>query len=124
MSIPIKILLVDDEQDLLNCHKVLLELDWASATCAHSYYEAHKFIENEHFDIVVTDYSMPKMHGIYLLDMIKDKRPDLPVIIVSAYVDDAMREKAMIKKADLVLKKGYTYSYLLECIMKILKKRK
>jgi len=124
MNIPIKILLVDNEQDFLDVHKALLELDGAETSSALNYNEALKLLEKNKFDIVITDYSMPGMHGIYLLDMIKDMNPDLPVIIVSAYLDDEKREKARRKKADLVLEKGYDYSFLLSCIIKLLKKKR
>ena len=123
MKHSLKILLVDDEQDFLNVLGILFEMDGAETSFALNYSEALEFLDKIDFDIVITDYRMPRMHGLYLLDMIKDKRPNMPVIIVSAYVDDKMREQARRKKADLVLQKPFEYEYLLAGIRKLLKKK-
>jgi CheY-like chemotaxis protein len=123
MKQSVKILLVDDEQDLLDMFGMLFDLDGAETSFAHSYSEALDLLDKKEFDIVVTDYKMPRMHGIYLLEMIKDKNPRIPVIIMSAYLDEDIIKEARLKKADLVLRKPFEYADLLAGIHKLLKKK-
>ncbi len=124
MGQPIKILLVDNEQDFLDLFKVLLELDGAVVTCALNYNEALGHIEKEEFDIVITDYSMPRMHGLYLLEMIKDARPDLPVIVMSVVFTEERKQQARERNADLLLDKPFEREVLIEGIRKLMRKKK
>jgi len=123
MKNALKILLVDDDQDFLDVLGLLFEMDGADTHYAHNYNEALDLLERELFDIVVTDYRMPRMHGLYLLDMIKDKNPDMPVIVVSAFGTDEFIEQAKRKKADLILRKPFDYSELLAGISRLMKKK-
>jgi CheY-like chemotaxis protein len=44
--------------------------------------------------VILSDINMPGMDGLALLREIKEKRPDLPVIMVTAYGDDERRRRA------------------------------
>jgi len=49
---------------------------------------------NIQFDLVVTDFHMPGMSGVEVARAIRDAQPDLPVIVVSGYITDALRTQA------------------------------
>lgn len=117
-----KVLLVDNEEDFLDVFGNLLEMDGHTVKCATGYNEALALVESEDFDIVVTDYSMPGMHGIFLLEMVKDVKPNMPVIIVTAYGNEEINAKAKRKGADLVLNKPFKHEELVAGIRKALKK--
>ncbi|MFA6449551.1 MAG: response regulator [bacterium] len=123
MKQAIKILLVDDEQDFLDVFGAILDMDGAETSFAHGYNEALDLFEKNEYDIVITDYSMPGWDGLYLLDMIKSQKPDMPVIIVSNYLNDEKTRKAYRMKADWVLKKQFAYEELLAGIQRLLRKK-
>jgi CheY-like chemotaxis protein len=50
--------------------------------------EAVDLIDLHPPDVVVTDLHMPKHDGVWLLEQIKSRMPDVPVILVSGYIDD------------------------------------
>jgi YesN/AraC family two-component response regulator len=50
--------------------------------------EAFELYKNESPDIVVTDIKMPKIDGIQLIELIRNKDRNIPIIIVSAYERD------------------------------------
>jgi CheY-like chemotaxis protein len=57
------------------------------------------------FDIVVTDYNMPQHSGIDVITAIRRMRPDLPTILVSGYVSDELRARAVAQGVCHVLEK-------------------
>lgn len=59
------------------------------------------------FDVVVTDQSMPGMTGIELARRLRRLRPDLPIILLSGYLDDAALEQVQGLQLDGVLQKPY-----------------
>lgn len=84
---PLRILAVDDDAlVLLNTAAILEELGHTVAE-AYSASAALNLLEEEPFDLVITDHAMPKMTGLQLSDAIKDKWPDIPVIIVTGYAE-------------------------------------
>jgi len=122
MASNLKILLVDDEPDVLDVIGNLLEMEGYDVRFARDYYDALAVVDEESFDIVITDYRMPKMHGIYLLDMLKDSHPDLPVIIITAYSGSELMAEAKRKGADAFLPKPFTFEALDSTIKKVMKK--
>lgn len=122
MKNKLRILLVDDVQDILDVIGMLLEMDGHEVRYAMNYNDALALVESEHFDLVISDYRMPRMHGLYLLEMIKDVKPDLPVIIMTAYGTDDMLAEAKRKGVDMVLTKPFSYNELADGIRKLNRK--
>lgn len=63
-------------------------------------------------DAIVSDYRLQGFSGLDLLRKIKPLRPDLPIIIISGYVDDALRSKALDEGASSVISKTSDLSEL------------
>ena len=61
--------------------------------------------EPDVFDLIVTDYKMPGHTGFDMIRAIKAIRPDMPVVLVSGYLSDKLREQAERVGADAVLAK-------------------
>ena len=118
----LKILLVDDEPDVLDVIGNLLEMENYEVSYARDYYDALAKVDEEKFDLVITDYRMPKMHGIYLLDMIKDGHPELPVILITAYSGAELMAEAKRKGADAYIAKPFTFETLDSTIKKVMRK--
>jgi CheY-like chemotaxis protein len=49
--------------------------------------KALELFRKERFDLVVTDYKMPDMNGVELIAKLRDERPEIPVILISGFVD-------------------------------------
>jgi len=83
---PGRILIVDDEKDMLvllkriisedTDHRVVMEADPLKAL---------ELFREQPFDLVITDLKMPKMDGIKLLEGVKKVNPDVSVVIMTAY---------------------------------------
>lgn len=79
----------------------------------------HKFDE-EHFDLVITDVRMPGMSGTDLLIYLKDKAPDLPVVLISGFNLDPLELERASAQADQLLKKPYHISDIVEVLHRFL----
>jgi CheY-like chemotaxis protein len=93
-----------------------------SVTCYESGRTALEAIKADPFgcDAVVTDYQLLGYSGIDLLAHIKRIRPDLPVIIISGYVDEALKTKAREGGALMVISKSRDLSELYLALRKVL----
>jgi DNA-binding NtrC family response regulator len=81
-----RILAVDDEAPIREMlKKGLSQVGGHSVDVARSGFEAIEKVENDLFDLVLTDMKMPEMDGIELLKTIKGTRPDIMVILMTAY---------------------------------------
>jgi DNA-binding NtrC family response regulator len=78
-----KILVVDDEDAIRSMICVVLKADDREFVEAANGTEAKHLIESSSFDLVISDVIMPDCDGIELVMSIRQKRPDLPVIIMS-----------------------------------------
>ena len=84
-----RVLLVDDDGDALTvCESSLTARGFAVTACADSA-QVMALVRTRPFDVAVLDLRMPTLEGTDLLPLIKKDHPDLPVIIASAYCDDA-----------------------------------
>lgn len=84
-----KVLLIDDEADILEVVGLILETEGFEVTKSISGAEALVKLETEHFDIVVSDYLMPKMDGIQLLKKVREQKDFTPFIFFSGNADES-----------------------------------
>lgn len=101
-----KILVVDDEKNILKLYKSELEDEGYDVITASSGREALEVFEREAPDLVTLDILMPDMDGIQVLRQMKEKRPNIPVIMLTAYDyrDDFsvwVSDAYMVKSSDL-----------------------
>ncbi|MBI4845262.1 MAG: sigma-54-dependent Fis family transcriptional regulator [Candidatus Omnitrophica bacterium] len=80
-----RILLVDDEQDLLEWLSVVLENEGYAVRVTTSAQDALKFFKQEQFDMVISDIRMPDVSGIELLKLLKKHDPEVIVLMITAY---------------------------------------
>jgi len=88
-----KILIIDDDSYICNLLVNYLKQNNYDAEGALSGIKGKKKIEQEKFDLVLCDYRLPDTDGLNMLKHIKLKRPNLPVIIITAYANVKMAVK-------------------------------
>jgi two-component system chemotaxis response regulator CheB len=90
-----KILIVDDEPDLIYALQESLAADKAlfDVVTAENGREALMILAREDVHLVVADINMPEMNGIELLDEIKRRYPEIGVILMSAYGTEKLRQE-------------------------------
>jgi DNA-binding response OmpR family regulator len=101
-----KILIVDDDLTILRFYKEELEEEEYEVVTASTGKDALEMFEKENPDIVTLDILIPDIDGISLLRKMKEQRPDIPIIMSTAYdyKDDFAvwaSEAYIIKSSDL-----------------------
>ena len=80
-----KILVADDEMSIRLLYSEELKEEGYEVYMASNGREALEMVEKLPLDLVILDIKMPEMDGIEALRQIKEKRPNLPVILSTAY---------------------------------------
>lgn len=82
-----RILIIDDDATICLMLQGLLKRKGFDADTVFSAGEAIKKLENETFDLVLSDFRLPDFDGLELLQKIKAMHPSVPVIIMTSYAD-------------------------------------
>ena len=78
-----KVMLVDDEKDFIEILSQRLETRGLKVIAVTSGEEALAMTDDQNFDVAVVDFAMPGINGIETLKQIKEKRPDIEVIMLT-----------------------------------------
>ena len=120
---PIKTLIVDDEETLLEQAEVFLKErdEQIQVQTVSSAEKALKILEEEEFDVIVSDYQMPDTDGLELLKEIKSEKDfDIPFIMFTGKGREDVAVKALNLGADRYVQKGgdpeIQYDILMEAI--------
>jgi len=80
-----KILIVDDELLILKIIGDILSKEGYEVKTAINYFNASRYLEEEKFDVVITDIRMPEKSGIDLLTHVREINSDIPVILMTGF---------------------------------------
>jgi CheY-like chemotaxis protein len=120
-----KILLLDDDQDLLDLYReILTQLPshpeiFTSATGPR----AIAMLEAEPFTLMVCDLNMPKMDGLQVLSIVRRKFPDLRTVVLTSVLDEQFRSRVYGLGVDLFWQKpgsGEEIKQFLACVESLL----
>ncbi len=111
-----RILLVDDDRSVLKSFRYLLRMRNHEVVTASDGAEALPLLESNHFDLMVTDLKMQRIHGDELCRRAKEKFPDLPIIMVTG------SQVTETCQADYVLSKGCDPAEFLDHVDRLAKK--
>ena len=118
-----KVLLVDDEEQFLDALSQRLEARGLKVDAVTSGEAALNQVEDRNFDAIIVDLAMPGIDGIETLKRIKEKRPDLEIIILTGHATVKSGIEAMKLGADDFLEKPVDLNELLEKIGEAKNKR-
>jgi CheY-like chemotaxis protein len=114
------ILVVDDEPTVARAIKMLLEHDGHTVETADSGEAALAIIEHGKFDLIITDYSMQGMKGVELAALIKQRHPDQPIIMATAFAADFNNSGKPSAGVNLVISKPFSQKELREAVATVL----
>ncbi len=112
MTESLRILVVDDDKNMAKTLvKILLTKGYSAAT-AYTGEEAMNLVQKDHFDCVLSDIKMPEMTGVELFKELQGYSPDLPIILMTAYVHSELLTESVANGVVAVLNKPLDYDLL------------
>ena len=117
------ILVIDDEADMRFAVRMLLERSGHSVMEAENGDHALAKLDELIPDLVLLDMRLPGMDGIQILQKLRERQKDLPIIMVTGYGNVELAQQAIAMGADHYLSKPFHNKELIEVIQQTLEKR-
>ncbi len=102
-----KILIVDDESFILEVLESILEDDFLVETTTDPE-NALGLIKSKRYDIIITDYLMPKVTGLDVIKKSKELQPETKLVLISGHILTEDEEKIIAAGANKILHKPFT----------------
>lgn len=116
-----RVLVIDDEKLILDMIKSELEKSNFDVTVTNSSKDAIKLLDLMDFEVILLDLMMPNITGLELLQMIKEKKSDIPVIMITAHGSIDTAVKAMKLGAYDYLTKPFSMEELILVVSNAIK---
>ena len=116
----LNVLVVDDEPRVREVISAYLRSDGHGVITASSGREGLEKFQSSPFDLVVTDRAMPEMSGDQMAGLIKQMRPDIPIVLLTGFGALIEVSGAQPKDVDVVLGKPVTLGALRKTIDSLL----
>ena len=117
---PRRIMIVDDDESVRSLLRMTLAEDEYEIDEATDGEQALRLLERAVPDLVLLDWKMPERHGSLVLDELKRRHPQLPVIVLTAEIAEHHRSLAEALNVDVFLTKPFSPLELLETIERLL----
>src|SRR5690242_20641155 len=115
-----RVLVVDDDPDIHDLLKSILRDAVAAVDCVSSARDALARVEAQAYDLVLTDVCMPEVDGLELLQRIHDRRPGLPVVVMTALNTQESVIAAIQKNAFAYFSKPFSPPAVLDMVHRAL----
>lgn len=117
------VLVVDDEPLLLETTQLILEANGYSVLTAHDGHRAlalFEGVEGAAVDLVFTDITMPEMGGVELIRAMRERLPEIPVLVASGHLHDARNKELAALGVREVLQKPCEATEILKAVKRLL----
>jgi CheY-like chemotaxis protein len=108
-----KVLVVDDLKNMRHTLGGILEDEGYHVVTAENGYQAIESVKGTHFDVIFMDIKMPGMDGVQAFSEIKRLDPKVTVVMMTAYDEKDLAEKALSQGARTCLYKPFDMEQLL-----------
>lgn len=117
-----RILVIDDDENFREMLMEALKVCEYDPLSASTPQEALEILQNTSVNAVITDIKMPVMDGVSLASIIKEKYPNLPVVLITAYHSfDKTSYQNQQKVADGILQKPFGLELVLDILEKVIR---
>ena len=115
------VLIVDDDRELVDGLRMMLERQGYKVIQAHDGHQGKQQIYNQRPDLVILDMMMPRMGGYPVLEHFRDKKDAPPIIMITA--NEGSRHKAYAEYLGVVdyIRKPFALERLMEVVNRTLK---
>jgi len=124
MTPALKILVVDDEQNICTLLSELLNDKGHKITTAQNGYQAIEEVRKGSFDLILLDVIMPSMNGLDTYREIKKINPQIPTVMMSGYPVKRLVDQALSEGVKTCLDKPFDIDEVITIIEEVLEVKK
>lgn len=114
-----RVLLVDDEEELVATIQERLEIRGIVAEAVTTGHDALERIQQTTFDVVVVDLKMPGLDGTEIIDVIRARRPEIRVLLITGHGSGHGELEELVDRGYRVLLKPFKIEQLIEMIREV-----
>lgn len=118
-----QVLIVDDNPNMSALLSDMLEVFSFSSMQATGGIQALDMLASDSFSLVITDLRMPEMSGSQLLRSIKEKYPQMPVVVISGYSLAEEEDSLLSDLADAFINKPFRMDDIEQVLYKVTSKK-
>ena len=111
-----RIIVVDDDHDVLFFVKAVLNRGGFTVSCAENGEQALELLAQGDYQLMLTDLNMPGMDGVELARRARALQPELMVIMGTGQISPEVRQRAAAAGISAVFGKPFTYDKMLKCL--------
>ena len=115
--------MVDDNAHGLTARKAVLEEQGHTVTAVSNGKEALEQFAVTKFDLVVTDYRMPRMSGLEVIAGVRQLAPEVPVILLSGFVDSLGLNEQSTGADGVIQKSAHEVRHLTHMVEQLLARK-
>ncbi len=119
-----RILIVDDNSLGLSARRSVLEELGHKVATSGAPHDALELCVKQRFDVVVTDYKMPKMNGVEFINRLRKQHPAIGIILVSGFTDTLGLNEANTGADVVIQKSSNEVSHLIRSVNRLLRKQR
>jgi len=118
-----RILLVDDNVSGSTARKTVLEELGHKIHMASNGADALEQFSQNKYDLVVTDYKMPRMDGLELIARLRKQQPEIRIVLVSGFVDTLGLNEAITGADAVIQKSANEVTHLVRAVNRLLRRK-
>ena len=119
LSKDLKLLYVEDEESIRSAVVGILELFFETIYIAENGKEGIEKFDAHQVDLIITDIQMPQLDGLSMIEKIREKEPNIPVVITTAFNDEAYFIKSIDLRVDKYLLKPIRQEKVIDTLLDI-----
>ncbi len=123
-----RVLVVDDDEDVLRSMKTLLELSGFDVKTIASGEEAIREMGNRQYDLLILDVSMPRVDGVELYRKVKsvERYKDVPIMFTSGYpawTEPEEQRREIFREAEAYMQKPFNVEVFVKTVRRLIGKQ-
>lgn len=121
-KLPTRVVVIEDERELRDGLRALLDFtpQFACVGCFAQMEDALPMINKETTDLILTDIGLPKMNGIEGTLKLRERFPDLPIVVFTVHDEDDKIFQALCAGANGYLLKNTSAEKIIEALTEVL----
>jgi DNA-binding response OmpR family regulator len=121
VTAPATVLVVEDDPEMRSLLRAFLQRDGYRVIEEARGDRAQLLVESERLDAAIVDKEIPGLNGLELLSVLRHRRPEVPVILITAFGGPTVAAEALRRGARYYVEKPFRVTTILEAVEGLVK---